>query len=237
MIKIHLFIALILISIPSLSQSNKGRIMINGSGNYLQNKNDYWSSDNTSKSTYIITQFGSSLKVGYFLTNRFALGIDGGINSYKTKQINTTGGNPYKNSTINYRPGIFMRYNQPILNDKFGIFLTFTTNYELEKGWKNNFSMDMNGNVVETITHSKGTGYSTALSPGLYYFLNNRLSMEMVLGNFSYYDIKTTSPEDPLTIKRNKEFSSNFSISNIYLGVTFYFGKNKNVTPSSETNK
>ncbi|HRG53102.1 MAG TPA: outer membrane beta-barrel protein [Bacteroidia bacterium] len=234
MIKKQLFIALLLISIQSFAQYNKGQLMVNGNINGSSNKgkgthNDISNHTNKFKSQ----QFGCDLNVGYFLANRFAIGIEEQIRFSKaySEIVDIT----YRNTNMNRSKynftGVFMRYNQPIYKSKFGVFFKLTNGYAIQKQTTETASYSDSFGDKSSKSERKGSGYYGYLTPGLFYFVNNRLSLEATLGDLSYS--KSNSKDQTDYKYKNSYVNANFSVSNIWLGVTFYLGKNKNAANES----
>lgn len=234
MIKKHLFIALLLISIQSFAQYNKGQLMVNGNIYGYSNKSNGangGNSDYTYKNKS--QQFGCDLNVGYFLSNHFAIGIEEQISLYKNNSENADP--TYRNTNLNrnksYFTGVFMRYNQPIYKSKFGVFFKLANGYVIQKQNTETASYSDPFGNNSSKTEKKGEGYYGYLTPGLFYFVNNRLSLEATLGDLSYSKLNL---KDETEYKyKNSYLNANFSISSVSLGVTFYLGKNKNAANES----
>lgn len=238
MIKIKYTVIALLISISGFAQLNKGQIMINGDVNY-------YSYNYNSNPTYYYQKskqqgFGSNINVGYFLTNHFAVGISGSVYRSKSDNYRKDSMSIINSISKENSPsiGVFLRYNQPVHKSKFGFFLQLGSNYSFIKNeHKYDETYFKNYPNSSSLREEKGNSYRVNLKPGLFYFVNNRLSLEASLGNFSYYKSKITdvsehTPYIPYT-KKQSSFNSNFSISTFYLGVTFYLGKNKNAANES----
>lgn len=231
MIKKHLFIALLLISIQSFAQYNKGQLMVNGNIYGYSNKNNGNYSNRTDKSKS--QQLGGDLNVGYFLSNHFAIGIEEQIDTYKNRSegIDAVYRTINTNTSKSYFTAVFIRYNQPVFKSKFGVFFKLANGYQIQKqNTETHAHSDAMGDISSK-SEKKGGGYSCYLTPGLFYFINNRLSLEATLGNLSYSKINSTDETD--FKYKNSNLVANFSFSNISLGVTFYLGKNKNAANDS----
>jgi len=240
MIKRQFLAALLFLSIQSFAQFNKGQLMINGSAHYYSSKYNTNSNDRIEKINQ--QQYSGGVSLGYFFSNHFVAGIDGGVGSGRNKieNIDTMRRNYNLGRDNNSWMGAFLRYNQPIYHSKFGVFLRVSGDYELRKYTSKSEYTFVNSPTDIYTSERKGHGYSCSLSPGLFYFVNNRLSLETSIGGISYslFHMKETSANsfDSYTFKESS-FNSSFSISSIWLGVTFYLGKNKNESSTTETNK
>ncbi|HSH64820.1 MAG TPA: hypothetical protein VLB84_03265, partial [Bacteroidia bacterium] len=124
------FIALLFlfIVIQGFSQSNKGKVMINGKGNFWteSSEEDSFYSNYLARNTSKNTSGMINLNVGYFVGNSFALGLSGTFEkviqkSTTSNTIDTKSISDIVNQTFSI--GIFGRYNYMIKESKFGIFL------------------------------------------------------------------------------------------------------------------
>lgn len=242
MIKRQLFIVLILLNIQSFAQYNKGQLMVNGNIHYYMNKSNTSSDIRTQQSKQ--HGYGSNLNIGYFFTNHFAFGLNCGINEWGSKSnvTDTVYISDYVSTNKIRSLGIFLRYNQPIYKSKFGFFLQLGSNYSFIKYHDESTYTSINYPSNTSIYEQQGRGYDYYLNPGLFYFVNNRLSIEAGLGSLTYTHTNFESiPDSPYTnpyFRKQSDFNANFSISSVFLGATFYLGKNKNAasdSPAAET--
>jgi hypothetical protein len=235
MIKKQFLAAALLLSIHSFAQFNKGQIMINGRINFYSSK-QHLNNNNPYSDIVRYKDFGYNVNVGYFLTNHFAIGLVGGLSLDKQVLHRFDTAYTYIHTQVHKAPtvGAFMRYNQPLYKSKFGVFLQLNSNYSfLKTSYDSQYNYpDPTQNSSSYARKEKGNRYSLALNPGLFYFVNNRISLEGTLGSL-YYSASKVKIEDELDPNSqptsNSSFlGTNFSISSISLGVTFYLGKNKN---------
>lgn len=234
MIKIQFLTAALLLSFHSFSQYNKGQVMLNGNGNFYSGKTKYNYAlyDEKTKRDWA----GSNIHVGYFLTDHFAIGLAGSFQWNKNDIYREDSIRVNTSKVIYKRPsfGVFMRYNQPIFKSKFGFFLQLNNSYSLIRNNFENHSYQADPIYNYTdVRKEKGAGFYADLGPGIFYFVNNRLSLEANLGSFSYSNsiVKKYNDLDmsETQTEKSSSTSSNFSMSSIYLGVTFYLGKTRNV--------
>jgi hypothetical protein len=230
---VKLLISILLIQLCGYGQENKGRVMLNGSGNYYKRKNDQSQKFNISNpfSSEYHQQAGFiNLNVGYFFSNHFAMGITGLFGKQKSNQTTImkygeVAFQKYLNSR--FSTGIFARYNQPLGKSKFGIFLQWSHNYYLLKAKEDYRLIRFNSLEVKNERHIREHGYNSSFVPGLFYFISDRFSLETSLGSLFYeYRIIEDQIQNTNTGKVQR-FSSNFSISTLSLGLTFYLGKSK----------
>lgn len=227
-------ILLISCALPGLAQENKGKFMINGLGSYGMKRNTE-DQDNTAWRVNNYTRNRSAeLNFGYFLSNHFAIGITG--NLYKGDAKNETTFASRDQRIVEYtdaytRAGIFARYNQPFGKSKFGLFfyLQGTTIWQHSKQEETSFNANST-QIYHTQSSSKWYGYQTVFCPGFFYFIRSYLSIETNLGALSYRFDQNTDK-----VNKSKQLLSTFSISNVYLGLTFYFGNRKQAKNSSGT--
>ncbi|HET6228298.1 MAG TPA: outer membrane beta-barrel protein [Bacteroidia bacterium] len=238
MIKKILLAAIIVFAMQSFAQNNKGQLLVSGSLNYYTNKSNRSDSYNlnsftsTSQSNQQI--FGASLQVGYFVTNHLAVGLGGWTYHRKSSYTNTNSSDVItsvvsKDRDTDYTVGPFLRYNQTLFKSKFGFFLNLNSSYAYTD--RHNETVNYNStdpNSPFTNKYQKvGNGFDVALAPGLFYFINSRISLETTLGSVYFSNTDLRDPGRNSTYKEHYVGSS-FSIASIWLGATFYLGRNKN---------
>ncbi len=216
----------LLIGLHSFGQFNKNRIMINGRGNFYTDKQE----KNLSNSVpyYYYNEFSEgnlNLNIGYFLSDNFAIGalLGAGMNKNLKDEFYAGSHNSETVVNKNFYSGIFLRYNQMIKQSKFGLFFQLNNLYGIGKMNNNKFN---NGIRNPNYLPGKNYMFKIGATPGLMYFITNRLSIETSIGDVSY--VSTTTIENrPLHATeshKTSRFNTDFSISTVYFGLTFYLG-------------
>lgn len=96
--------ALFFLSFSSIAQLEKKTWLVGGSGSFYTYTEDY--STPTYNQTSKYTSIDVAASIGYFLADKFVVGLRPSFSSYKGVVVNTTGGtNQYKLSV-----GPFVRY-------------------------------------------------------------------------------------------------------------------------------
>jgi hypothetical protein len=242
MIQKTLIAVLLLIGIHSFAQLNKNRVMISGRGNVYMNK-----SEDNNIYAHIPTEkhFGGTiyLNAGYFLSNNFAVGgvFGSGKSSYNRNSKSVTNDRTIQETTSkSFTAGIFARYNQMIRQSKFGLFCQVENSYSWGK-YDDIIAKYPGSGGMTYITRDlqKNNTFKIGLTPGLMYFVTNRLSIEASIGDISYNSIVTKY--QPVSLQPNTQkdnlFNANFSMATAYFGLTFYLGGKKNEDTKIDTSE
>lgn len=235
MIKKIFFAALLLTNAAIYAQENKGKFMINGNGNFAKYKThkDYGLGTNNSYDKTNQTNGNVNLNFGYFLSNHFAIGVSGGYSGQINKQefVNPSSPNTNLYKSYTYSAGIFARYNCMIKESKFGFLFQLNANYDFEKNHtKITYATNPN---PSTDFGGKTVGSTTALRPGVIYFINQKFSLETLLGSVYYQQAVKTIENNETYKEKNSNFGLDLSMTSIYIGITYYFGGKK--TESSKS--
>ncbi len=143
------------------------------------------------------TTFSVSPRVGYFVSEKFAIGARVGYqNASQEFGTNETDSNTF---TI----GAFGRYYFTAIN-KFSIF------GELGIA-NNNTKIDIDG------VENKTNGFGVNVRPGINYFLNSNFALEMTIGAISY---NTVNPDQGDSADL---FNIGLNLDNIFLGLVYKF--------------
>lgn len=227
MIKSYLATVLLLASLCSYSQDNKNKFMINGGIGYSHWKKDVdVSRYSTTKSS--APSFHGSTHLGYFVSDKLALGLFGSLSGFEEKSKFGTGTLPYPTAhTTEYRysgristMGLFARYQQLIIDNKFGFL--FQAHLASDRFWSNSwqyYSDPTNGDR-EIRNYSRSKGQYIDLTAGLIYYINKKFSLETTFAglNFGTRNIQT----DYTKIKTRGGQIDLYSSVN--LAFTYYFG-------------
>lgn len=230
MIKKQFVAALLLLSMQSFAQLNKGRIVINGNANYFKSNTDGALFDNIQNYKGANSITNTNLNVGYFVSNNFAVGIKGSFSttrgSYATV-YNTGSRNSQKNKSLFFSSGVFVRYNHVLGSSKFALFLQLDNSYNWGNGRSETIDTPINFPEYVSVNMNKSKGYSANLAPGVMYFINDKLSVEASLGSLYFSSTVTTDHPSETITNKSTGVSANFSASTFYLGLSFYLGKHK----------
>lgn len=165
--KIFLSLSLVLLGFSNInSQTNKGNFILGGSLNASYTEKSH---DNLAQSEISYTDLNFSPRIGYFVKNNFAIGIDIPL-SYTTSK-------DYK--YYSYGAGPFLRWYLGKNKTKFLIQTEFNYNKTHEKHY--NYYYSSPNNLASTTSTYKGKIYSLDFGPGLAYFFNEHIALEGLL--------------------------------------------------------
>lgn len=160
----HIFFVCFLLSITTLSfgQITQGHWLVGGSGRFYSYKNNYQTSAFTSNGKY--TQIDLSPNVGYFLADKFALGLKTTLSSLKGDWTATSGTG--STNTQRYLFGAFGRY------------------YFLEAEKQTNILVDASyqTGIIRGLNDTKGTLNNFSISAGPVIYFNTSVGLEFLLG-------------------------------------------------------
>jgi|WetSurMetagenome_2_1015567.scaffolds.fasta_scaffold00256_28 outer membrane protein len=155
------------------------------------------------------TNFSVYPKVGYFLSDKFAVGAQIGGSINVSKQPNSYNNTKSTRTGFSFEP--FARYY--VVNQKFGIF------GEASMG----FGLGTTKYTYDYLPTEKTTyqAFSLGVSPGIYYSLSDHLMLESKVGWLGFTS-ETDKNEDGSS-DINNEFGLNLNPSSISLGFTWVF--------------
>jgi hypothetical protein len=240
-----LVIFLVFANYFSQAQLRKGRMVISLNANYNQNSsvsNDTivevgQPSKTIQDQNYIGKNLNAGLNFGYFISNKFVVGIVGSFqySSYINDYTNSNNSSIYKSNnkqTYNlYSSGVYMRYYKMIGKSNFAFFSELNGSYI----WGNSLNQYVNATSPnpDQITDKKGktTGYLVGFKPGITYFINDKFGIEASFGNINYRLQNTKYTKSGIASGNDKTAGTNvsLSLSTLYLGVSYYFGGKKEV--------
>ena len=152
---------------------------------------------------------GTTLKTGYYFTDRWALGLSGTV-----KYQNSS----YMQRSTFYSGGLFLRYAQPIAMDGR---LMLWGEYYANVGVGNYFTL-----MPASVRYlSNGTSFSTGLSAGLLVMPKKYLGIEFGIGSMVNYRYLLDSETHPDS--KGQSGLSIFDLRNMspQLGVHYYFNR------------
>lgn len=159
-----------------------------------------------------VNSFTFSPRLGYFLNEKIAIGIDLNLNSTKTELD--------LSSDVNKTFGLggFGRYY--FSEGKFSLFGQLGVNYQSEKTESTQGVITPPATeVVYTVTSSKVNGIGLGLSAGANYFISNYFALETFIGVLNYSSLKADVPG----AKARNNFNLGIDLSNIGFGLLYKF--------------
>lgn len=211
-----LSLLLIGICIISSSQVEKGKLFAGGNFGYNLTTDDT-KADTGSVRNSTVNNLTILPSVGYFLSNRIALGIRTGINS-RTEE--TPDAIMQKNVRSMFEISPFGRYYIWKYGSGNGLFsasgavglftdVSFSARFGSEKHY-----------IDDEILSQKISNLSCGISPGIFYYLTDKFSLEAKFGFFGY---KSETLDE--RSKRNiiKSYGLNLSPDSFMFGINFVF--------------
>jgi hypothetical protein len=234
-----LFIILTTACTNAFGQIKKDARLIGVNFNYSLGKNSQQVLSNTpvpNEDNINSTNFNGILRLGYFVTDRIAVGFAGGYGSTSssdenknlvspvsyyltiTKQTNTS-------LTSTNAMGVFVRGYKLFFENKLGFFYDLSAVYQFGASSGNTRNEYSDGSVRQyPAPRGQFTGCTIGLRPGVVYFVTPKIGLEGSFGNFSFY-----SQSESFYQYGNKVSSSsasglnlNLNATSFYLGVSFY---------------
>lgn len=158
------FVLLLIIVSTTFGQLTKGHWLVGGSGKFYSYENEYSTSSFTSNGKY--TQIDLSPNIGYFLANKFALGVKSTISSIKGDFTVVGGVGNGGTSTQRYLFGAFGRY------------------YFLEEAKQTNIVIEASyqAGMIRGLNNTKGNLNNFSISAGPVIYFNQSVGIEFLLG-------------------------------------------------------
>ncbi|MDP1972335.1 MAG: hypothetical protein Q8J87_05135 [Sediminibacterium sp.] len=158
------FALLLLSASTTFGQLTKGHWLVGGSGKFYSYKNEIVSSVSTENGQY--TQIDLSPNIGYFLADKFALGIKSTISSIKGDFSTPSGGITGGSSSQRYLFGAFSRY------------------YFLEEAKQTNLLVEASyqAGIIRGTNNTKGNLNNFSISAGPVIYFNPSVGIEFLLG-------------------------------------------------------
>lgn len=232
--KLILISGLLFLSFQVYSQTEKGTTMIGTRFNIYQNKQESESFLSSTNYAYTNKGFNIGLNGGYFIKNHLALGLFVSYAGQSTENIDkSSNGDAFKNTNTNdskvYSLGLYARAYKMMLDNKIAFFGQFNATYSFGKS--NSLYTQMTNGTVQSEQKTNGdiSGISFGISPGVSYFINQRIGLEISFGNLSYstQTTKTSSSGTQQFKNKTSGFNLNFTSSTLVLGINFYFTSKK----------
>jgi len=215
-----LMLVIAFISIQSYSQENKGKFMLGGRASL-----GFYDSENENSESYSNTNSQSSsieVPVGYFVSNRFLVGLDQGYRYRKYSSESNYNDSPAEreNSSYSYFVGPYVRYYTPIIN-KLDFFMELNATYGFGEE-KTNY---VKNGELQYETEGKQTGLNANFLPGLSYQISDWLFLDCTFGRLTYnqYHYKPNEESEYDREKNDSDFI--FSFNSFSFGLTARLGK------------
>jgi|GEM_PF-1373122 len=209
------------------AQIAAGTKLLSGSINYSSQKSeDSSTAPNIPSVETKQEQFNFDPKVGVFVAENLALGIDGGIllGTQTGRQYVTSPFGPgyyadVKNEYRRLTGGVFGRYYK-FLGEKVALY------GELGGGYQNVFTVNRQQSGYSDITN-RLEGFYARLLPGITFFPTNKLGLELGLRGASYSRLVDKNDLGSYEIKvTDSTFDFGFGLTDLQVGISFYPGRN-----------
>lgn len=211
-------------------QAQKGALLLGPSFNYYQSSNSSKPENVSSvKQESRSGGFDGNLRIGYFVSDKVALGILGGYSSgYSTNEYGNTVAD-FQSSEVRTHMnsvGLFGRAYKLYNENKFGFFCQLEALYQAGNSTTTE-KEPLNG--IQQITKSTADvhGFTIGLRPGVVYFITKKIGLESSFGNLSYTNRtqkNSLSSNAPASTTTSDVFNLAFGLNTFYLGINFYLG-------------
>ncbi|TGE20669.1 hypothetical protein E5K00_22010 [Hymenobacter aquaticus] len=205
------------------AQTTAGKLLLGGSLGFSSTK---YTPDVQKSFEQRQFQFNIAPKIGYFLADNWAVGLQTGFNHSKQTNTDPYGATPYTydQKRNGYQVGPFVRYYQ-MLGEKAGFFGQLTALYSRAKG-------ESSSTTDNTATYDeKSRSYSATLTPGFVFFPTDKLGLELSLGNLGYFATKDEVRDTQTSGQRfnrsgkSSGFGADFTLGTLMLGASLYLGR------------
>ena len=204
--KKNLLIALVIFSTLNIySQDNKGKLLISGDMNYMKTSSESGVTVNNSSVQGQYLGLGSS--IGYFVTDRFIVGVGLDYNREKESRSNALNfNNSVQLGTTDIKskaflPNVYLGYYYPIIKN---LYFNLTTKVSFGKvKFEYDFFYAYTSAVQDTTSYSRYIGgghdnseydiFSMKVSPEVVYFISPEFGVCLGLGGIEYSLIDNNS--------------------------------------------
>jgi hypothetical protein len=228
--------AALVLSLCANGQLQKGSSLIGGNVSFYLTRHESLPINGTSSSSEGFS-FNGLVRYGYFICNNLAAGIQ---YNYYLNHNKETYRNPFNSQTQKSiskanSPGIFLRGYKPAMNGKLAFFGDLSGYYSWGHG------DNTSENVVPPVPagnnfHNEMLGMGISFSPGIVYFITNKIGIETKLGALSYIISKTSNFQGGRKVNDEKTstMAVNLSYTSFFIGAHYYFGGKKEVSPEAK---
>jgi hypothetical protein len=228
-------------STASFSQISKGTWMVGGDLGFnksTKNNDIFDPTLTTEKNTS--RNFSTNLHAGYFLMDNLVVGLapNYSSNKYTQKRTNLEDDEVYQYESSGNSIGIspFIRQYKQLFSSKAYIFGQAAINIAHGKSHyeSGNSTFSTGTQLNKNSYNTPSNTYGISLSPGVNYFITDKIALEVIFAGLSisstntkkdeiYFSGTTTSlsTEDG----KNVNFDFNLNLSSISLGLNFFLGK------------
>lgn len=205
---LSIFIALTAISVSSMAQTEKGKVLLGGYFSFSNFKNN-----GETKSS---TNFAINPTAGVFITDNLVIGAGVGYSysSYPINQEINGVASVEKMTTNGVRISPFGRYYVGITPQ-----LKFFGHLEASVNWLKS-KADVQDKLLYSYTNAKTNLYGASLSPGIAVFPSRKIGIELSISGF--YFSKQNSTAQDVKVSESKTFGFGSDFFNPRLGMQFY---------------
>lgn len=168
------FSFLLLVANSTFGQLTKGHWLVGGSGSFYSYKNEIISNVSTTNGKY--TQINISPNIGYFLADKFALGMNTTVTSIKGDDTVVGGNGSGNSSSQRYLIGLFGRYY--LLDKEKQMNILVNANYQT--------------GIIRGQNDTKGTLKNFSIAAGPVIYFNSSVGIEFLLGYNSEFEKYTS---------------------------------------------
>ena len=218
----HLFLTagLLLAAAGTQAQIASGTKMVGGSIGYTRNHNAADNGESTDQ------QFLLAPRVGYFLSDRWAVGLSLTGSAFKATGTSRSPGLPSHTATNRgngWFVGPFVRH-YTMLSNSFGLFGQLAAGYAYSSS-RTTVSDAPNAHIAKFTQK----GAEAELLPGLVFFPHPKLGIEAVAGGLLFQKLRneatTNEPNSPSVRSNSDSFKATFGLEYLRLGASLYFGQ------------
>ncbi|TGE14933.1 autotransporter outer membrane beta-barrel domain-containing protein [Hymenobacter elongatus] len=210
------------------AQTTAGTVLLGGSFGFASGTTKNTSSFSTSAQETKSSSYSLAPRVGYFLADNLAVGLQLDFSRSKSKYTSAAVPNQSayntESTSTGYQIGPFVRYYK-MLGDKAGFYGQLMAGYSRSEG----------ESTTETpfALHSeqKSKGYYASFTPGFVFFPTDKLGLEVSVGNLGYgsstTELKDSRPFSQVMTSERKDsgFGASFSLNALSIGAAFYVGR------------
>jgi len=221
--KIITIVIAITASVAAQAQFEKGMKSFNLAVNGWHNSNVTEQENSSAFTEGSYSRFYSSLTFGYFISDRFQVGL------YGNYFISTSNYSEFMSATEMSRisivqegifgTGVFGQYFFPI-NTKFSFYITGNVGYSSGNRIQSGITQ-----IEETLFEQKTKSLHVGISPGINYFIHPRVAFTVQLASVYFVHSKATNHSASFvssTEKRN-ELGYNLNLSSVSFGASFFW--------------
>lgn len=199
--KIILTLAVFASVMTAHAQTDQGRLFINGQFGFSSRSVERDEDEKTSS-------FDFSPNIGYFIADRFAIGLGLGIGTRKSEDV--VANVETSTTTTNFSIAPFARYYVPTAGEKFHFFAQATLGLGFESGETRAGSVTVDFPRTQTVDFS--------IAPGFAYFPSDHWSLELALRGLY---VNSRNPENDNN--NSTEIGLNVNSLSPRLGISYFF--------------